>query len=155
MKAREETKMPSTHSNLHYHIVFSTKDRVPLIRNEWINRLHAYMGGIVKNLGGVPVAVGGMSDHAHVLTGLTTSHRLDYFVRDLKADSSAFIRKEFDGKFSWQKGYGVFAVSPLAIEAVRTYILNQERHHSGRTFQEEYLDLLIKSETPYDEKYLW
>ena len=147
--------MPSTHSNLHYHIVFSTKDRVALIRNEWMNRLHAYMGGIIKNLGGVPVAVGGMSDHAHVLAGLTTSHRLDYFVRDLKADSSAFVRKEFDAKFAWQKGYGVFAVSPSAIEAVRKYILNQERHHNGRTFQDEYLDMLIKSETPFDEGYLW
>ena len=103
----------------------------------------------------VYVAVGGMSDHAHVLAGLTTSHRLDYFVRDLKADSSAFIRKEFDSKFSWQKGYGVFAVSPSVIEAVRKYIMYQEQHHRGQTFQDEYLDLLIKSETPYDEQYLW
>ncbi len=147
--------MPSTHSNLHYHIVFSTKERFPFISDKWRARVHAYIGGIAKNLGSVPLAVGGMSDHAHVLAGLTPSHRLDYFVRDIKADSSVFIRKEIDSKFSWQKGYGVFTVSPSAIEDVRKYVLNQEAHHRKRTFQEEYVELLIRSGTPFKEEYLW
>ena len=147
--------MPSTHTNLHYHLVFSTKDHVRLIRPEWKERLHAYMGGIVKNLDGVSLAVGGISDHVHLLVGLKSTHRIDYILRDVKADSSVFVRQEFESKFTWQKGYGAFSVSPTGIEAVRRYVLNQEIHHKKQTFREEYVELLRKSNTPYDEEYLW
>ena len=147
--------MPSTHTNLHYHIVFTTKERLPLIKDEWRSRLHSYLGGIVKHLEGVPLAIGGINNHVHLLVGLKSSHRLDYFVRDLKADSSKWIHTELKEKFEWQKGYGAFTVSPSAIESVRNYVLNQETHHRKKTFEFEYVELLNKSETPYDEKYLW
>ena len=147
--------MPSTHTNLHYHFVFSTKDRIRLIRPEWKERLHAYMGGIVKNMDGVSLAIGGIADHVHMLVGLKSSHRIDYLVRDVKADSSVFVRQEFENKFMWQKGYGAFTVSPTGIDSVRRYVLNQEIHHGSKTFQEEYVELLKMSRTPYDEKYLW
>ena len=147
--------MPSTHTNLHYHLVFSTKDHVRLIRPEWKERLHAYLGGIVKNMEGTPLAVGGISDHVHMLIGLRSSHRLDYVIRDIKADSTVFVKGEFEKKFSWQKGYGAFTVSPSGIEAVKRYVLDQESHHQRKTFKEEYVELLNKSNTPYDETYLW
>lgn len=147
--------MPSTHTNLHYHIVFSTKERLPLIKDEWRKRLHSYLGGIVKNLEGIPLAIGGINNHVHLLVGLKSSHRLDYLVRDLKANSSEFIHKELKEKFEWQKGYGAFTVSPSGIESVRQYVLNQEIHHQRKTFENEYVELLNKSNTAYDEKYLW
>lgn len=147
--------MPSTHTNLHFHIVFSTKERLPLIKAEWRNRLHAYLGGIVRNLGGVPLAIGGINNHVHLLIGLKSSHRLDYFIRDLKADSSAFVHRELKEKFEWQKGYGAFTVSPSAVASVKNYILNQETHHRKKTFEIENVELLEASQTPYDEKYLW
>ena len=147
--------MPSTHTNLHYHIIFSTKERLPLIKDEWRERLHAYMGGIAKNMEGIPLAIGGINNHIHLLIGLKSSHRLDYFVRDLKADSSKWIHTELKEKFEWQKGYGAFTVSPSGVENVRQYVLNQEIHHRKKTFENEYVELLDKSNTPYDEKYLW
>lgn len=148
--------MPSTHISLHTHLVFSTKDRLPTIVSEWRERLHSYLGGIVKGLGGTPLAVGGTSDHVHLLVGLKSSHRLDYFVRDLKADSSEWIHREIGRRlFAWQKGYGAFAVSPSNIERVRRYVTSQEQHHSRLTFQEEYLRLLQESGVAYDERYLW
>lgn len=147
--------MPSTHTNLHYHIVFSTKERLPLIKDEWRGRLHSYLGGIVKNLEGIPLAIGGINNHVHLLVGLKSSHRLDYFVRDLKADSSKWIHTEVKEKFEWQKGYGAFTVSASGVEIVRQYVLNQEIHHRRKTFENEYVALLNRSNTPYDEKYLW
>ncbi|MCS6806792.1 MAG: IS200/IS605 family transposase [Acidobacteriota bacterium] len=148
--------MPSTHTSLHYHLVFSTKDRLPMIAQSWRDRLHAYLGGIVKRLGGVPLAIGGIRDHVHMLVGLTSSHRLDYFVRDLKADSSEWVHREVGQRiFAWQKGYGAFTVSPSSIEAVKRYVLNQENHHRRKTFQEEYVELLKASGIVYDERYLW
>ena len=68
--------MPSTHVSLHYHLVFSTKDRVPHMHKDWRGRLHAYLGGIVNELGGVPVTIGGVEDHVHLLVGSRATHRL-------------------------------------------------------------------------------
>ncbi len=110
----------------------------------------------MKGLGGVPLAIGGTEDHVHLLVGLNSSHRLDYFMRDLKADSSEWIHKEIGKRtFAWQKGYGAFAVSPSNIESVTKYVRNQEQHHRRKTFQEEYVELLKSSGVEYDERYLW
>lgn len=148
--------MPSTHSSLHYHLIFSTKDRRPLITKDWRERLHAYLGGIVKGLGGAPLAIGGIEDHVHLLVGLKTSHRLDYFARDVKADSSEWIHKQVGGKlFAWQKGYGVFSVSPSNVDGVKRYVLSQEEHHQRKSFQDEYVELLKASGIEYDERYVW
>ncbi len=68
--------MPSTHVSLHYHLVFSTKDRIPHMHKDWRGRLQAYIGGIVNELGGVPVTIGGVEDHVHLLVGLRATHRL-------------------------------------------------------------------------------
>ena len=148
--------MPSTHSSLHLHIVFSTKDRVGWIAPEWRARLHAYLGGISKGLGATPLAISGTADHVHLLIGLKSSRRLDYFLRDLKADSSEWIHREIrKTTFTWQKGYGAFSVSPSNLEAVKNYITNQESHHRRHSFQEEYLKLLKASRLEFDERYLW
>jgi putative transposase len=147
--------MPSSHVSSNFHLVFSTKERLPLITNEWRDRLHAYLGGIVKGMDAMPLAIGGVTDHVHLLVSLKSKHRLDYFLRDLKADSSIWIQTELKKKFEWQKGYGAFSVSPSSIEGVKNYIANQEKHHTKKNFQSEYVELLNASGIEYDEKYLW
>ena len=148
--------MPSTHTSLHCHLIFSTKDRVPYIAKDWRDRLHAYLGGIVKGMKGVPVAIGGIEDHVHLLVGLKSTHRLDYFLRDLKADSSEWVHKEIGKRnFAWQVGYAALSVSPGDIERVKQYVLRQEEHHRRMTFQEEYIAFLKENGIDYDEQYLW
>jgi REP element-mobilizing transposase RayT len=129
---------------------------MPWIVTEWRARLHSYLGGIVNGLGGVPLAIGGTADHVHLLVGMKSSHRLDYFLRDLKADSSEWIHREI-GKptFGWQKGYGAFSVSPSNLQAVRKYIANQDAHHRRYSFQDEYLKILRSSGVEFDLRYLW
>jgi REP element-mobilizing transposase RayT len=148
--------MSSTHLSLHYHIIFSTKERRALIADEWQYRLHAFIGGCIKTLGGVPEAVGGTRDHIHILIGLRATHRLADVVKEIKVASSKWIHDELRHKlFGWQNGYGAFTVSVLQIENVKSYILNQEAHHRKRSFQEEYLDILKQANVEYDERYLW
>jgi len=148
--------MPSTHLSLHYHLVFSTKDRIPFIRSEWRSDLHAYLGGIVKEIRGIPVAIGGVEDHVHLLIGLRAIHRLDYVMRDIKAGSSGWVHDIIGSKkFEWQSGYLGLTVSPSQVERVRRYILNQEKHHRRKSFQEEYLELLKMSAIEYDERFIW
>jgi REP element-mobilizing transposase RayT len=148
--------MPSTYTSLHCHLIFSTKERRPTISVEWRPRLHSYLGGIVNGLNGVPLAVGGIEDHVHLLVGLRSSHRIDYFLRDLKADSSQWVHREIGKQqFAWQTGYAALSVSPWDIDRVKNYVLNQEEHHRRITFQEEYVNILKENGIEYDEKYLW
>lgn len=103
----------------------------------------------------MPLAIGGVDDHVHLLVSLKSMHRLDHLLRDLKADSSKWIHTKLQKNFEWQKGYGAFSVSPNAVEGVKNYIVNQEKHHAKKNFQDEYIELLKASGVEYDEKYLW
>jgi putative transposase len=148
--------MPSTHLSLHYHLIFSTKDRVAFIHRDWRGRLHAYLGGLINDLGGVPEKIGGVEDHVHLLVGLRATHCLADVLRETKSASSKWVHDEIKPpRFSWQEGYGAFTVSASQIETVKSYIANQEAHHRKRTFQEEYLEFLQQSGVEYEEKYLW
>src|SRR5438309_11601660 len=97
--------MGSTFASLHYHIIYSTKDRLPLLEGKNLDRMHAYVGGVINGLGGIPEAVGGVADHIHILAGLKPSHCLSDFVRDLKRRTTAWSRETFDPDFAWQEGY--------------------------------------------------
>lgn len=154
-RRRSFNPMPSTHLSSNFHIVFSTKERRRIIIDGWRPRLHSYLGGIVKGMDAMPLAIGGAEDHVHLLVSLKSKHRIDYFVRDLKADSSSWIHKEFSGLFEWQKGYGGFSVCLKEREIVKRYIQNQEEHHGRERFEDEYIWLLQENEVEYNEAYLW
>ena len=146
--------MPSTYASLHYHLVFGTSRRQPLILPQWSDSLYAYLGGIVRNLGGFPQGINGMSDHVHLLVGLKPTHRLCDVVRETKKSSSKWIRETHGYReFKWQEGYAGFSVSPTARRAVQAYIANQKAHHRVRTFREEMLSMLGAAEVTFDERY--
>ena len=157
--ARQETlapRMPSTHLSLHYHLVFSMKHREPWLGPESRARVHEYLGGTIRGMEGVAHAVGGTGDHVHLLVGLKATHRLADVLRELKSESSAWIRREFGWPgFAWQEGYGAFTLGASGIERARTYVLTQEKHHRAKTFQDEYLEFLERGLVEFDEKWLW
>jgi REP element-mobilizing transposase RayT len=147
--------MSSTHLSLHYHIVFGTKGRVPLIVPEWRSRLHEYLGGTIRRMEGIPELVGGVADHAHLLVGLKATHRLSDVMRDLKKASSTWVREEVGIRdFFWQDGYAAFTVGATALSGVKKYIQGQEEHHRVKTFREELVEFLEKAGIEYDPKYL-
>jgi REP element-mobilizing transposase RayT len=147
--------MSSTYLSLHYHLIFSTKHRVPFIRASWMSRLHEYLGGTVNGLHGVSQGVGGVSDHVHLLVGLNSTHRLADFVRELKKASSSWVHKTIgESKFSWQDGYAAFTVSATSRTGVQKYIANQLLHHRKKSFREELLELLRKAQVSHDERFL-
>ena len=148
--------MSSTHLSLHYHVVFSTKERRPFIEREWRGRLHAFIAGCVRTEAGSPLAVGGIHDHVHLLIGLRSTHQLASVIKVVKVASSKWVHSKVGKRtFCWQIGYGAFTVSPSHLEAVSRYIERQESHHSKMTFKEEYLKLLEKANVVYDDRYLW
>ncbi|HWS88450.1 MAG TPA: IS200/IS605 family transposase [Pyrinomonadaceae bacterium] len=148
--------MPHTHTNLLTHVVFGTKDRMPLIPSELKHQLHAYMGGIVRELGGKAYIVNGTTDHVHLLISLPPALALSDVVRVLKTNSSRWMRSEKKaGKFGWQPGYGAFSVSQSNVKAVAAYIDKQEEHHRKVSFRDEFVAFLKKNEIEFDENFLW
>jgi len=149
--------MPNTYSQIYIQIVFAVKGRQNLIPKQNREELHKYITGIVKKREQKMLAIFAMPDHAHILVGLEPSISISDLVRDIKAVSSKFITDNnwVKGKFNWQEGFGAFSYSRSQIDTVIKYILNQEEHHSNKSFKEEYLDFLKKFEINYDEKYLF
>ena len=147
--------MSSTYLSLHYHLVFGTKNRLQSIEMSRRFRLHEYMGGTVRELGGVPEGIGGTVDHVHLLVALKSNHCLADVMRELKKASSAWVHEEIGQRtFAWQEGYAAFTVSATVRDAVRKYISNQEEHHRLKSFREEFVELLEKAGVEYDPRYL-
>ncbi|HEV3418130.1 MAG TPA: IS200/IS605 family transposase [Pirellulales bacterium] len=147
--------MSSTYLSLHYHLIFSTKNRSPLIGDAWRGRLHEYLGGITRNLDGFPQGVGGIADHVHLFVGLKATHCLADFMREIKKASNRWVQDEIGlEQFAWQEGYSAFTVSATARDAVKAYIARQEEHHLRKSFREELLELLEKAGVQFDPRYL-
>jgi len=146
--------MGSTFLSLHYHVVFSTKLRRPLLCDIWRPKMHAYLGGTVRGLGGIPEAVNGVSDHVHLLLGLRAAHCLSEFMQELKKASSIWAKQNHEAAFGWQEGYAAFTVSYSGIEDVKEYIRTQEPHHRQTSFLEELRRLLEENGVDYKEEYL-
>ena len=149
--------MSKSYTNLIYHIVFSTKDRQPLITNQHKERLYEYIGGTIRGLGGILLAINGMPDHVHVLAKLRPDKAVAAVLRDLKANSSGWMHDVFPDllEFKWQRGYGAFTVSASQIERVAKYIADQEMHHAKQPFRDEFVGLLKVNEVEFDEEYLF
>jgi putative transposase len=145
--------MPSTHTSLHYHLIFATKHRKPLIATEWRSDLHAYLGGTLKGLGAHPQGIGGVADHVHLLVSLKPTARLSACLRELKKAASVWVQQRC-ADFHWQEGYAAFTVSASVLESVRRYIANQEEHHRKKTFSEELVEFLKKTGVAYDPRNL-
>src|SRR5678815_5861057 len=103
--------MGSTFLSLHYHLVFSTKERRPSLGDSWRAKMHEYLGVAVRGLGAIPEMIGGVADHVHLLVGLPATHCLADFMQDLKRATSAWARENHEPEFGWQDGYAAFSVS--------------------------------------------
>ena len=126
--------MAQTLHRILIHVVFSTKDRVPLIRESHRPNPFAYLGGIVRSLGCEPLIVDGVADHVHILLTLPPTLTLAEAMRTIKAKSSRWMRGQTKG-FAWQPGYAAFSVSQSNVAPVRRYIADQAEHHKKSSLE--------------------
>ena len=148
--------MASTYTSLTYHIVFSTKHRRPSLTDAIRSETYNYIAGIIANKHGQVLEMGGVPDHIHLVTSCSPTIALADFVRDIKANSSKWLREDKGRRdFQWQTGYGAFSVSRSQIDAVQQYVRNQPEHHRKRSFEDEFRDILKRHGISFDEKYLF
>jgi REP element-mobilizing transposase RayT len=149
--------MPQSLANVLVHLIFSTKDRRPLIRDDIRERLHAYIVGILENQQSPSLATNSVEDHIHILFVLSKNLALAKAVQEVKQSSSKWI-KEQPGEykaFAWQNGYAAFSVSESQREVVRDYVHKQPEHHAKVSFQDELRQFFNKHGVSYDERYAW
>ncbi|MBO7541420.1 MAG: transposase [Bacteroidales bacterium] len=147
--------MSSSLVKIDIHLIFHVKSsRIPM-REEDLPRIFQFIGGLIRGQGGIPMEVGGVCNHVHVLTTLPKAMALKDFVRNVKAASSKWIKQldSYYETFAWQDGYGAFSVSPSLLEKTRNYIVRQEEHHKIMTFREEYKMFLDRYGIEYDEQF--
>ena len=149
--------MPQSLTKLYAHLIFSTKNRKPFLDDEIRPRLHGYLATVIRDLDSPFVVVGGVADHVHILFDMGKMHAPVKFVQQVKRESSKVV-KTLGAKykeFYWQRGYGMFSVSPTHRAEAEAYIRNQEEHHRTKTFQEEFRTFLERYDIDYDEEYVW
>jgi putative transposase len=148
--------MPNTYSQLYIQIVFAVKGRKAFIKEHFREELQKYISGIITKQKQKLYSIYCMPDHTHILVSIKPEIAISDLVRDIKSNSSSFIKeKEFVKDFAWQTGFGAFSYSKSQSKNVVDYILNQPQHHKKKTFKEEYIQFLEKFEIEYDEKYLF
>jgi putative transposase len=149
--------MPQSLTKLYAHLIFSTKNRKPWLDEQIRPRVHGYLARIVRDLDSPWVVVGGVADHVHLLFDIGKKTVPMNLVEHVKRESSKFVKTlgtEY-GSFYWQRGYGMFSVSPKDRDEAEHYVRNQEQHHQGRTFQDEYRTILKAYGIEFDEQYVW
>jgi len=147
--------MPQLLSKVYVHIVFSTKNGVPLIKDEIKAELHYYVIGTLTNLDSYTNEIYANPDHIHILCSLPRTITIAELISKIKTSSSKWIKTRGISNFSWQGGYGIFSVSSSKIEIVARYIRNQPEHHKKVTFQDELRRFFKEYGIDYDERYVW
>jgi REP element-mobilizing transposase RayT len=149
--------MANTYTQLYFHVVFAVKHRNNLISIEWKDELYIYISGIIANKDQKLMIVNGMPNHIHLLIGTKPNCNLSDLVRDIKSNSSKWINDKgfVSGKFEWQTGFGAFTVSQSGIDNVIEYIKNQEKHHSKKSFRDEYIEILNGYKIEFKPEYIF
>ncbi len=150
--------MPQSLAQIYLHIVFSTKNRKPFLKNNSMReKLYAYMAGICKNLECPAIIIGGVENHVHLLTRFSRKIPVRDFIKELKRSSSKWIKDKWPeiSAFAWQAGYGTFSISPSHVAGVQKYIANQAEHHRKESFEDEFRRLCQKYNIQIDERYVW
>ena len=149
--------MPQSLAKVYLHVIFSTKDRAPVLADAWRGELFKVLGGAANNLGCQSLIVGGVADHVHMLFQLGRTITIASAVGTIKSTSSSWINEtgKLQTAFHWQGGYAAFSVSQTKVEQVRDYILHQVEHHAKQSFQDELRDWLRQYGIEWDERYVW
>jgi REP element-mobilizing transposase RayT len=150
--------MPQSLSAIYVHLVFSTKERRPWLRDQATREaFYAFLAGVSNQLDCPALIIGGAEDHVHLLTRFSRTITQANWVKELKRVSHDWLsqRGAEYADFQWQAGYANFSVSASNLEKVKDYISSQADHHKKIGFQDELRALLRKHDLKWDEHYLW
>jgi putative transposase len=129
--------MPHSYSALWAHLIWSTKNREPLLTPNLRKEVFVAILEIAIDYEIYIDCINGVEDHIHLLVRLRTDQSVADVVKTIKGNSWEYFKNEPEKYVVWQDGFAAFSVSPDNLKRVRSYIYNQETHHQSKTFSEE------------------
>lgn len=128
-----------SYTSLWVHLVWSTKNRQPLIHLQLKKPLYDRMREIADEKDFRIDFINGIEDHVHLLVSLKSTQSVCTVVKDLKGITSIWVNQNnlTEAYFEWQDGYAAFSVSYSQLNRVRSYIKNQRKHHLTEGFDKE------------------
>ena len=129
-----------TYWRLHYHLIFATFDRQPLLSGECEKVFYGVLYGKAKELDLKIHAAGNVADHVHIVLSIPPKLAVADCVKHIKGASAYAINHmpDSDGQFRWQEGYGVLSIGERSLETVMAYATRQKDHHRERTINAVY-----------------
>jgi putative transposase len=157
LKGRQDSAMPQSLAKILVHLVFSTKNREPVLTDSVRAPLCDYASAVLRDLDSHVIAINTWRDHIHILFALSRNHSLAQVVMEVKRATSKWIKTQEKGfaGFHWQSGYGAFSIGQSGVDEVKAYIANQAKHHRVKSFEEEFRSFLKRYQVEFDERYLW
>ena len=129
-----------TYWRLHYHIIWSTVDRQPILTPQVEKVFFGVIYGKADELGLKIHAAGNVEDHAHVVVSIPPKLSVADCVRHIKGASAFAINRMegSNGQFKWQAGYGALTVGERSLNVVMEYAAKQKEHHTNGTIIDVY-----------------
>lgn len=139
------------------HLIFSTKNRAPLLPFEFFEPLKAYTYGICEQQKSHLLEMNNVTDHVHLLFDLHRTEALSDVVMHIKKGTSRWLKGQGNAfrYFDWQDGYGAFSLGISQRSTAGLYIRQQQEHHAELPFQVEMRNFLQRYEIEFDERYIW
>ncbi|HEY4691579.1 MAG TPA: IS200/IS605 family transposase [Anaerolineae bacterium] len=131
--------MRAPYTQLYLHLVWATWDRLPLITFDIEDSLYAAIADKCRELKCVPIAIGGIEEHVHLLVRFHTTVSVATLAKEIKGSSSHLTTHVLRpmGFFKWQGSYGAFTIAKDDVPAVENYIRGQKEHHrQGRMIED-------------------
>jgi putative transposase len=125
-----------TFARCYYHLVWTTKQRAPLISPEIEKIFLQITAEKSQELHCEALAVNTVIDHIHIAAAIPPSVAVAEFVRHLKGVSARRINETFPNQqdhFRWQKYYGVLTLGLKNLPMLQTYIAKQKEHHASQS----------------------
>ena len=140
--------MREPYTQLYVHMVWATWDRQPFITPELEPRIYALIAEKCRELKCVPIAIGGIEEHVHLLTRFHTTVPIATLVKETKGSSSHLVTHIIQpgSLFKWQGAYGAFTIRKSEVPTVKSYILNQKQHHAGNALLPELEEVFMLDE---------
>lgn len=143
-------------ASVYLHIVFSTKNREPILTNDIKDDIIELFHTVSSSHGCIVLACNGMPDHIHLLIKTNMQKSISDIVKEIKRISSLRINTKYkDRSFYWQHHFAAFSVSHSLVPKVIDYIKNQETHHQSTsvTYLCELEDFAKYANEPIDKDF--
>jgi putative transposase len=129
--------MPQSYSSLWVHLIWSTKNREPILAPLLKREVYKVINEIANDYEIYLDCINGVEDHVHLLVRMRTDQSVADIVKTIKGNSWEKFKDDPNNYVTWQDGFAAFNVSPDNLKRVRGYIYNQEKHHHHQSFSDE------------------